>query len=32
MEVEADLGIDTVKQATIIAMISDKFGIPRKKD
>lgn len=31
MEVEADLGIDTVKQATIIAMISDKFGIPQEE-
>lgn len=27
MEMEADLGIDTVKQATIFAMLSDKFGM-----
>jgi acyl transferase domain-containing protein/NAD(P)-dependent dehydrogenase (short-subunit alcohol dehydrogenase family)/acyl carrier protein len=28
MELEADLGIDTVKQATILGMISEKFNIP----
>lgn len=27
MEMEADLGIDTVKQATIFSMISDKFNL-----
>ncbi|QNU66867.1 SDR family NAD(P)-dependent oxidoreductase [Ruminiclostridium herbifermentans] len=29
MEMEADLGIDTVKQATIFAMVWEKFGIER---
>ncbi|NUM35170.1 MAG: SDR family NAD(P)-dependent oxidoreductase [Candidatus Brocadiae bacterium] len=29
MEMEADLGIDTVKQATILSMIAEKFGFPR---
>ncbi len=27
MEIEADLGIDTVKQATILSLICEKFGI-----
>jgi len=27
MELEADLGIDTVKQATIFSMLSEKFGL-----
>ncbi|NLP13740.1 MAG: SDR family NAD(P)-dependent oxidoreductase [Clostridium sp.] len=27
MEIEADLGIDTVKQATILSIISEKYGI-----
>ena len=27
MEMEADLGIDTVKQATIFSMLSEKYGI-----
>jgi acyl transferase domain-containing protein/acyl carrier protein len=27
MELEADLGVDTVKQATILAMLSERFGI-----
>jgi len=30
MEIEADLGIDTVKQATILSMISEKFNIPQE--
>ncbi|RXE59184.1 type I polyketide synthase [Acetivibrio mesophilus] len=30
MEVEADLGIDTVKQATILSIISEKFNIPQE--
>lgn len=29
MEMEADLGIDTVKQATILSMIGEKFLIPQ---
>jgi len=32
MEFEADLGIDTVKQATILGMLSDKFGIAATGD
>lgn len=31
MEMEADLGIDTVKQATIFSMIWDKFGLEREE-
>ncbi len=31
MEMEADLGIDTVKQATIFAMVWEKFGIEREE-
>ncbi|WP_010250325.1 type I polyketide synthase [Acetivibrio cellulolyticus] len=31
MEMEADLGIDTVKQATIFSMIGDKFEIGKEK-
>ena len=27
MEIEADLGIDTVKQATILSVISERYGI-----
>ncbi|HOM01630.1 MAG TPA: SDR family NAD(P)-dependent oxidoreductase [Acetivibrio sp.] len=30
MEIEADLGIDTVKQATILSIISEKFNIPQE--
>lgn len=32
MEVEADLGIDTVKQATIFAMISERFQLEGETD
>ncbi|MEJ6951886.1 SDR family NAD(P)-dependent oxidoreductase [Natronospora cellulosivora (SeqCode)] len=32
MEAEADLGIDTVKQATIFSMISEKLKIPQEED
>ncbi|NLD47429.1 MAG: SDR family NAD(P)-dependent oxidoreductase, partial [Clostridiaceae bacterium] len=28
MEIEADLGIDTVKQATILSLVSDRFSLP----
>lgn len=31
MEMEADLGIDTVKQATIFSMVWEKFGIEREE-
>ena len=31
MEMEADLGIDTVKQATIFSILSDKYGIDEEK-
>ncbi len=31
MEMEADLGIDTVKQATIFSMLGDKFEIGKEK-
>lgn len=31
MEMEADLGIDTVKQATILSMVWEKFGIEREE-
>lgn len=30
MEMEADLGIDTVKQATIFALLGQKYGIPEE--
>ncbi len=30
MELEADLGIDTVKQATILALLSEKFGMSKE--
>jgi acyl transferase domain-containing protein/NAD(P)-dependent dehydrogenase (short-subunit alcohol dehydrogenase family)/acyl carrier protein len=30
MEMEADLGIDTVKQATIFALLAQKYGIPEE--
>jgi len=30
MEMEADLGIDTVKQATIFSMLSEKYGMDEK--
>ncbi len=29
MEMEADLGIDTVKQATILSMLAEKYGLPQ---
>jgi len=32
MELEADLGIDTVKQATILAMLGEKFALTRNTD
>lgn len=28
MEIEADLGIDTVKQATILSIVSERFSLP----
>jgi malonyl CoA-acyl carrier protein transacylase len=31
MELEADLGVDTVKQATILSVLSDKFGTKSDK-
>ncbi|PYG85774.1 malonyl CoA-acyl carrier protein transacylase [Ruminiclostridium sufflavum DSM 19573] len=31
MEMEADLGIDTVKQATIFSMVWERFGIEREE-
>lgn len=31
MEMEADLGIDTVKQATIFSMLSEKYGMDEKE-
>ena len=31
MELEADLGIDTIKQATIFSAISDRFGVDEKE-
>jgi malonyl CoA-acyl carrier protein transacylase len=31
MEIEADLGVDTVKQATILAMLGEKFGMNDKQ-
>lgn len=30
MEIEADLGVDTVKQATILAMLGEKFGMDQE--
>ncbi len=32
LDLEADLGIDTVKQAELFAMIRTNYGIPRKED
>ena len=32
LDLEADLGIDTVKQAEIFAMIREAYGIPRRDD
>jgi acyl carrier protein len=32
MEMESDLGIDTVKQATILATLSERFGMTEKVD
>ena len=32
LDLEADLGIDTVKQAEIFAMVRDAYGIPRRDD
>lgn len=32
MEMEADLGIDTVKQATILSMIGEKYHLERDED
>ena len=32
LDLEADLGIDTVKQAELFASIREHFGIPRKED
>ncbi len=32
LDLEADLGIDTVKQAEIFAMIRESYGIPRRDD
>ncbi len=31
MEMEADLGIDTVKQATILAILGEKYGLERQE-
>ncbi|MBI4063630.1 MAG: SDR family NAD(P)-dependent oxidoreductase [Elusimicrobia bacterium] len=31
LDMEADLGIDTVKQAELFGMIRERFGIPRKE-
>jgi acyl carrier protein len=30
LDLEADLGIDTVKQAEVFAMVRETFGIPRQ--
>lgn len=32
LDLEADLGIDTVKQAEMLALIREKFQIPRRED
>ncbi len=32
LDLEADLGIDTVKQAELFASIREKYGIPRRED
>ncbi len=32
LDLEADLGIDTVKQAEVFAMVREQFGIPRRED
>ena len=32
LDLEADLGIDTVKQAEVFAMVRETFGIPRQDD
>jgi len=32
LDLEADLGIDTVKQAEVFAMVRETFGIPRRDD
>ena len=32
LDLEADLGIDTVKQAEVFAMVREAFGIPRQDD
>ena len=32
LDLEADLGIDTVKQAELFASVSTNYGIPRKED
>ena len=32
MEMEADLGIDTVKQATIFSLIGEKYGMPEETE
>ncbi len=32
LDLEADLGVDTVKQAEVFAMVREEFNIPRKDD
>ena len=32
LDLEADLGVDTVKQAEVFAMVREEFKIPRKED
>jgi acyl transferase domain-containing protein/NAD(P)-dependent dehydrogenase (short-subunit alcohol dehydrogenase family)/acyl carrier protein len=32
LDLEADLGVDTVKQAEVFAMVRETFNIPRKED
>jgi acyl carrier protein len=32
LDLEADLGVDTVKQAEVFAMVREEFKIPRKDD
>ena len=32
LDLEADLGVDTVKQAELFATIREHYGIPRKED